>query len=237
MKLLTVGDSLCAAANDVYNEGLKGWAARIRDTFGANVINCSQGGAALCNVRLVESPNKPRQYIVNQLLENNGLHKFDYIMLEGGGNDASVNYTSIKKGDEVIKAPIGTYHPTSFDPADFDDASTLSGGMERLIYNAIKEHGETAAIGFFVPFDMPNKESFANADAHFNAAIAICEKWGIKSLSLLEGFEFDTNDLTSDGIHATAEGYDVMQPHINDFMLEMRPVSDEVWTAVQATLD
>lgn len=237
MKLLTVGDSLCAAANDVYNEGLKGWAARIRDTFGANVINCSQGGAALCNVRLVESPNKPRQYIVNQLLENNGLHKFDYIMLEGGGNDASVNYTSIKKGDEVIKAPIGTYHPTSFDPADFDAETTMAGGMERLIYNAIKEHGDTAAIGFFVPYSMPESESFANAADHFNAAIAICEKWGVQSLCLLDGFEFDTTDLTSDGVHAIAEGYDVMQPHINEFMKEIRPVSGEVWNAVQETLD
>ena len=232
MKLLTVGDSLCAAANDVYNNGLKGWAARIRDTFDANVINCSQGGSAFCTARLEESPNKPRQYILNQLLENNDLHKFDYILLEGGGNDASVNYTSIKKAEEVIKAPIGTYHPTSFDPADFDAETTMAGGLERLIYNAIKEHGDTAAMGFFVPYSMPNSESFAGAREHFETAIKICEKWGIQSLCLLDGFEFDTNDLTSDGVHATAEGYDIMQPHLNQFMTEVRPVPRAVRDAV-----
>ena len=231
-KLLTVGDSLCAAANDTYNNGMKGWAARIRDTYGANVINCSQGGAALCDARLVESPSKPRQYILNQLLENTNLHKFDYILLEGGGNDASVNYESVQANDEVIKAPIGTYHPTSYDPADFDDQTTLAGGMERLIYNAIKEHGDTAAIGFFVPYSMPLSASFAGARDHFNAAIAICEKWGVKSLCLLDGFVFDTADLTSDGVHATAEGYDLMQPHINGLLEEMRPVPQEVYNAV-----
>ncbi len=229
---LTVGDSLCAAANDAYVGNaeigyMKGWARRIRDIFGAKVTNSSKGGSTLCT-EAMSTEQDTGLYIFNQLNQHSGDKNFDYILLEGGVNDANTDYN----------APIGTIDPYSYDPADFDTTDTMAGGMEWTIYNAIKDHGDTAAFGYIALYEMPAKK-FSNSKNHLEAAMAICDKWGIPYVDFynepIEGFDAASGAHTSDGCHAIAEGYDLMQPRINELCLEMRPVSKEIYDIVQQT--
>ncbi|MBQ9953133.1 MAG: DUF4886 domain-containing protein [Clostridia bacterium] len=225
---LTVGDSLCAASNDPRIDGLRGWAQRIRDTFGAVVTNSAKGGSSLSTDAMTTDDDTGR-YIFNQLIQHNGTKNFDYILLEGGVNDSNSS----------LNAPIGTFlpktDPNAYDPAYFDTAETMAGGMEKLIYNTIKEHGDTAAIGYMTLYEMPHASGFSNSRGHLEAAKEICEKWGIEYLDLLELLpeeKFDTQDLTSDNVHAIAEGYDIMQTYINEFVPQMRPISQEIYNKV-----
>ncbi|MBR2013313.1 MAG: DUF4886 domain-containing protein [Clostridia bacterium] len=225
---LTVGDSLCAASNDPRIDGLRGWAQRIRDTFGAVVTNSAKGGSSLSTDAMTTEDDTGR-YIFNQLIQHNGTKNFDYILLEGGVNDSNSS----------LNAPIGTFlpktDPNAYDPAYFDTAETMAGGMEKLIYNTIKEHGDTAAIGYMTLYEMPHASGFSNSRGHLEAAKEICEKWGIEYLDLLELLpeeKFDTQDLTSDNVHAIAEGYDIMQTYINEFVPQMRPISQEIYNKV-----
>lgn len=236
---LTVGDSLCAAANlkrDSQPDGnLKGWARRIYQQFGAKVINSAEGGSAISTVKFsgsaVETDTEPlssRQCIVNQLSEHTGIgREFEYILLEGAGNDAA-------NGAEV-----GEVSPL-YDPASFD-MTTYAGGLEMMIYTAIKEHGDTAAIGYMSYYDMPkaSHEGMHTNHRYFDVGKQICEKWGIEYLDLntiLTSDIFNATDLnvhTHDYIHANDDGYDIMQSYINAFLPQMRPVSKEIYDKVQ----
>ncbi len=247
---LTVGDSLCAAANDAYvgNDEIgyvKGWARRIRDTFGAKVTNSARGGSTL-STSAWHSPKgggEPVHYIFEQLNQHSGVKNFDYILLEGGVNDHRIHNTlSVKDPNNYFAAPIGTIVEDSYDPADFDAETTLAGGMERLIYKAIKDHGDTAALGYIALYEMyTSTEGFANAKGHLDMAKLICKKWGIPYVDFynepIEGFNPAAGAHTSDSCHALAEGYDLMQPRINELCLEMRPISQEIYNAVQATAE
>lgn len=242
--VLTVGDSLCAALNDAPSNGLRGWARRIQENFGANVTNSAVGGSSMSlsgPLRETETAKlkygSDKHYIYNQLIQHNGVKSFDYILLEGGVNDHRLNEL-YKEGDpKGIETPLGTFHPTSYDPADFDSEDTVSGGMERLIYAAIKEHGDTAAFGYLAPYEMRTSNGgFANAKDFLDRAMAICDKWKIPYVDFynepIEGFNPAKGAHTSDDCHALAEGYDLMQPRINDLCLRMRPVSQDIYNAV-----
>ncbi len=241
--LLTVGDSLCAAANlkrDSKPDGnLKGWARRIYQQFGAKVINSSEGGSAVSTIKFYENsvqtdtePLSSRQCIVNQLSEHTNIgREFEYILLEGAGNDAANG------------AAIGKVSPL-YDPESFD-MTTYAGGLEMMIYTAIKEHGDTAAIGYMSYYDMPGApyEGMHRNHEYFAVGKQICEKWGIEYLDLntiLNTSErkdifnaIDLNVHTHDYIHANDDGYDIMQPYINAFLPQMRPASKKIYDIVQ----
>ncbi len=254
---LTVGDSLCAAATekrDSQPDGiLRGWARRIYQQYDAKVINSSEGGSAVSTVKFHNNETgetlSTRQCIVNQLNEHTDIgREFEYILLEGAGNDAA-NAT-----DEY--GLVGTFHPTSFNPAHFDDETTYAGGLERMIYTAIKEHGDTAAIGYMSYYAMPYavNKGIRETGKYFEVGKAICEKWGIEYLNLYDiltedifnsksttnygskndvADHYDANAHTHDGIHANDTGYDIMQGYIGPFTQTMRPISQEVYLEVQ----
>ncbi len=215
--VLTVGDSLCAAAKDVAVDGMKGWARRIRDHFGANVTNAGVGGAACSNCRIMIEKYSFWHQIFRQITRFEG--EYDYILLEGGGNDA------------WDKAPLGRISD-SFDPSTFD-LTTYAGGMEMLIYTAVKEYGDTAAIGHMSIFKTPHYFKTLFSGDYFALGKEICQKWGIEYLDIYNNVEFDTVQYTVDGIHANAAGYDVLQPYINAFLPKMRPVSKAIYDKVQ----
>lgn len=234
---LTIGDSLCSASRDTDTLPYRGWEGRIRRNFGAATVDSSEGGSAVSTVSLSGEINPDlltgetatdRQWIVSQLLEHKGSFKFEYILLEGGGNDAHYD------------APMGEISD-SFDPETFADISTFAGGMELLIYNAIKEHGDTAAIGYMSIYAMPLHEQFKDSGDYFVVAEQICEKWNIPYLDIFNLMpDFDTEKYTinssgsgPDYIHANADGYDMMQEHIDPFISEMRPIDQDIYLEVQ----
>lgn len=217
--LLTIGDSLCAAAKDAMVDGLRGWARRIRDEYEANVFNAGIGGTALSDCRM--SREKATEYfqIFNQIHRFKGF-EYDYILLEGGGNDS------------WDKAPIGVISD-SFDPKDFD-LTTYAGGLEMMIYTAVKEYGDTAAIGYMSIFKTPHFFKTLFIGDYFEVGKEICKKWGIPYLDIYNEVDFDTVRYTVDGIHANAEGYDVLAPYINAFMLKLRPISQEIYAKIHS---
>ena len=214
--VLTVGDSICAAAADYADaNGLKGWARYIAKEFDAKVTNSGVSGAAFSDCRI----GRGTQYhqISNQIQQHVGSKTFDYILLHGGVNDA---------WDDVNVGEVSA----SFDPATFD-VTTYAGGMELAIYTAIKNYGDTAAIGYLINFNSPLHEKAKDSGKYFEVGKEICEKWGIKYLDLYT-LDFDTSVYTGDTIHPNAAGYEVLAPYINGFMTEMRPVSYDIYSKV-----
>ncbi len=218
--VLTVGDSICEAARDVAVGGLKGWASSIYQEFDANVTNSGLSGASFYNGRYLRS-GYPTSQISNQIGQHAGNREFEYILIHGGVNDAWDN------------ASLGTIS-NFFDPATFD-VTTFAGGMELAIYEAVKNFGNTAAIGYHINFAAPYHSNANDWGDYIPTAKAICEKWGIKYVDIY-AMEFDTRLYTDDYIHPNEEGYDVLGEPICAFMPEMRPVSYDVWNAVQETL-
>ncbi len=272
---LVVGDSLCSAAADPTD---KGWRGRIVRDYGVITSYSAQGGSALSTIRYLKENSdsnldtdtniNSRQCIVNQINEwRDSDLSFEYILLEGGGNDCS---QSAQVGYYENDDPNGKklFNPTSYDPKDFAPESTYIGGLERAIYSAIKTYGDTAAIGYMSVYDGPyygTDSAFSGMGNYFQYAKEVCDKWGIPYLDLFsiltedkfnsrpstEGKpNYDPNGLTTDGIHANADGYDVMQEYIGPFVTgivpeefkdeiteTMRPVDQEVFLTVQQYKD
>ena len=257
---LTVGDSLCSAARDDQDTTVapkKGWEGRINRNLGAETIDTSQGGSALSTIRYLkenDDPNldtegtstsyNPRQCIVNQLT----MHRetgtaFEYILLEGGGNDGSMDAKIGYWKNDDESTGVKLFNPTSYDPKDFAPEDTFMGGIERLIYSAIKTYGDTVAIGFMLPYPHPLDERFADTGNYFQYMEEICEKWDIPYLDLYYNYlkNFDTAKYTTnsdhtgpDYIHADGTGYDMMQIYIDPFVQnEMRPVNQDIFLEVQ----
>ena len=221
--VLNIGDSLCAANNDPEVEGMRGWSRRLHQTYGAQVTNSASPGAAVSDIRLKQG-HRAIKCILNQMLPHTDAH-FEYILLEGGGNDGS------------YEAPLGEISE-SFDPATFD-LSTFAGGLELMIYQAVKDHGDTAAIGYMSVYKMPLHNTMYRTGKYFELGGQICKKWGIEYLDLYNNLEFDTKEYTiqmktgePDFVHADTRGYEIMQPHINEFMLKIRPIPFEIYHKV-----
>ena len=122
-----------------------------------------------------------------------------------------------------------------FDPAEFDPA-TFAGGLELLIYNAILHYGDTASIGYLVNFKAPacQKGTVKDMTAYNEVAMKICDKWGItyfdmyNNEELTKELKMDTLTNTTDYIHPSSSGYDIISPYIADYMRTMTPVKQEI---------
>ena len=269
---LVVGDSLCSAAADPDN---KGWRGRIVRDYGVVTSYSAQGGSALSTIRYLKANDdanldtdtsiNSRQCIVNQINEwRDSGRPFEYILLEGGGNDCSQDAEVGYWLNDDPSTGVKLFNPTSYDPKDFAPESTFVGGLERAIYSAIKTYGDTAAIGFMSIYDGPyygTSGKFAGMGKYFEHAQEICDKWGVPYLDLYtildeEKFNsrpmtegkanYDPTGLTTDGIHANPDGYDVMQEYIGPFVTgivpeemkdeitdTMRPVDQEIFLEIQ----
>ena len=242
---LTVGDSLCSAARDDQDSTVpkKGWEGRINRNFGAVTVDSSQGGTTISTTKYfveynpeldTEGSSGYENYcIVNQITKHRGGQAFEYILLEGGANDAAYDG---KIGYEY-------FNPDSHDPADFAPADTFVGGLERAIYTIIHTYGDTVAFGYLVPYPMNQSGKFTDLNNYFQYVDEICKKWDIPYLDFfydkLKNFdtvEYTTNsDHTApDYIHADGRGYDIMQIYIDEFVQkEMRPVNQEIYLEIQ----
>ncbi len=237
--ILFVGDSIAAGWRDeayggnFTNEG--SWAARIADLYGAEVTNAATAGSPLSTIR--ESENRPA--IVNQLhLNKDG--NFDYIILQGGFNDAMG--TNANRTKETA-AKVGEM-TDSFEATDFD-TSTFAGALEDLFFYA-KEYFPKAKVGFIINYATPLSTYggyTAEEDAmreYWNMAKAVCDKWGISYLDLFDGktadgksYSYDILDVNTsnnfpggnDNIHLNAAGYDVITPYIASWIPTTSAVS------------
>ena len=219
---LFIGDSLCSAAQDVKINGQRGWARRVKELSGAICTNVGRGGSALSNSRMSDPDATEYHIIYKQLYRTEG-QKFDYILLEGGGNDAWES------------TPIGKPTP-GYDP-DLFDLTTFAGGLEMTIYTAIKEYGDNAAIGYLMAYKMPRNTHGVLATKmgdYYAVAAEICKKWDITYFDMYNHNEIYnkldpmSTEHVPDGTHADESGYDIIGPYINDYMKSMTPVTQRI---------
>lgn len=224
------GDSICHGGRTAVNGDNAGWAARVGNALKMEWYNYSVGGATITGDMYQESTGLARHWISRYIDRIHELHeKIDYLIFEGGTNDADlIGVDSPKLG--------------SFDPADFSgnyDDTTFIGGLETLFYKAMNYYPD-ARIGYIVAQKMGPTDCGYGPEFHrrfyFLKAIEVCKKWGVPYIDLWERSTLNPSlkcyydpELTkeenisagkaySDGQHLTAHGYDMISSAIADFI-------------------
>ena len=206
--VLFAGDSITYAGNS--------WASVIGTQYRMDWTNGGIGGATVS-----DSKNK----IIRHQLMANADRNYDYVIMQGGINDA------------MAEVAIGTVSP-SFNPADFDK-NTYIGGLENLFYYAY-ENFPGAKLGYIITYATPNSKfgGYTAGDAtkaYYEQAKKACEKWGISYIDLYSGstedgksYSYDilqvdqnaANFINNDAqeIHLSSAGYALICPYLADWM-------------------
>lgn len=204
--VLFVGDSLCEAYCERESEEYsikRGWAGRIMLANEMTGINKSLGGASIGDCR-------GENLVINQLIAMNG-NQYDYLIIEGGGNDAWDN------------APVGEMTDGFDGPFDRD---TFAGGLENTFAYA-KENFKGAKFGFIVTYQMPSSPygRMSDMSEYFALSKKICDKWDIPYLDLYFDEDFNKNvfksadpDHLPDTVHPNSAGYNILAPIIENWM-------------------
>ena len=204
-----VGDSISYGALDDV-KGLA-WAGRIGQKYGMTWVNNSISGTTVSGgaYHMNGSTQTPIAPMKEQLADGN----FDYVVIEGGINDA------LHFRDHQTN-PLGEISEST-EPADFD-TQTFGGALEELFYTAKQKYPQ-AKIGYIVTFQVP-----AIADAavspYYNLAKQICEKWDIEYIDLYHDSEVTgwfvdkQSTYLPDKLHPNADGYALVTPKIEKWM-------------------
>ena len=151
----------------------------------------------------------------------------DYLILEGGTNDADL------LGSFDTSTQLGTWTPDDFSGV-YDD-TTFRGAVEQMFYNAITLFPK-AKIGFIIPMPMGMTQSLENRRKYFNEIVKIANKWHINVLdlwnicgadprlsvfynqSLTPQENIDAGNYYVDGQHPTSVGYEKLYNTINKWL-------------------
>ena len=206
--ILFVGDSICEALCEwpsgqwPYGKDIVGWAGRI--IYGHNMTgkNLGRSGASLSTCRVGNA-------VVDQLARERN-NKYDYVIMQGGANDA------------WDSAPVGQMAEDFTGPFDL---TTFAGGLEDMFKYA-KENFPDAQLGFIINFQLPKGSHgrLSDMSEYMDLAVEICEKWEIPYLDLYHDEAFNeelkvtTNTYLHDFIHPNGEGYDVIAPHVDAWL-------------------
>lgn len=204
------GDSFGSGSSA--KDGLNGWAGRIGASNSMVWKNYAVGGGTIKQA-------EGKHFIGNMDAIYAEYPTLDYLILEGGTNDA----TSF--GEDGL----GTFNATDY--GGNYDTNTFSGAFETMLYKAITYY-PTAKIGYIVAHNI--KDSIYRT--FFDRAIELCKKWGIPYIdlwhcshlnklltahydsSLGEQGNIDAGKLYTDGKHLTPTGYEVITPKIEAWM-------------------
>ena len=217
------GDSICEAAADEH----RGWAYRIGQRNRMLWKNYGVSGGTITNGGWGTYVISERQYEVAP----------DYLILEGGTNDAD-RCGSIIGG--TFPQAFGTFNPAGY--TDTFDNDNFCGAVEYMFKNLVTQYPNTK-IGFIIAPKMSHfnsetheilddtNEDFTkehnNRRAYFEYLMKLCEKWGIKYLNLWDEcklnpwlhYEYGGADsLYVDGQHLTTKGYDIISTIIEEWM-------------------
>ena len=219
------GDSICAGGAEKGN-----WATRIASRNSMNCKNYAVGGGTITE-GAPKSASGNERHCVSTTLEKMYAEypDADYIILEGGTNDA-----------DLLEALSGSSRLGTIAPDDFSgnyDRETFCGALESVFYRATK-YWMGKKIGFIVAHKMgviPNERR--RRRMYFDMAVKACKKWGIPYVDLWEGCYLNPclpwmcdksktpeencaeNVLFySDGQHLTSRGYDFTSEIIENWM-------------------
>ena len=201
---LFLGDSICYGFDDVAIGNVRrAYAGRVAYDYDMTWVNAGVSGATLSTVT-------DRKLIVDQMSAYKN-QKFDYVVIEGGINDA------------LNKVAIGEISKTIYSGLD---TTTYAGALEYLFREVTKAY-PNAKVGFMITYQCPRNASHETYITYQDITKEICEKWDIEYLDMFGSENINEVVLESsnknstympDGIHPSATGYDRLSPLIADFM-------------------
>ncbi len=221
------GDSICQGSSRWGN-----WAVRIaeKNALKAWKSYAIGGGTIVENAPRFKDGSARHSVCATLELMHEEYPDADYIILEGGTNDAGLLGPII---DGEFAERFG-----HVDPDDYSgeyDRDTFCGALESIFYRATKLwRGKKICyivaqkMGFVPPVSK-------NRRAYFEVAMQICRKWGIPYLNLWDGCplnpllphmydrnktkeENEAESLYTDGQHLTAAGYDFSADIIDSWL-------------------
>ncbi len=212
-RALFAGDSISFGYADTPVGGVsRAWAGRLAYRYNMDCTNVSVSGATL-------TTKYPANCILSQLTPHL-TGTYDYVILEGGFNDANPNGNG-------QNAPVGTVTPpgtkTGF------DAATFAGALEEL-FATVRSAFPEAQIGFILTYRTEKHPAAAEVFATYvPAALEACEKWGVACLNWFgddtvnrEVLATDTYLYLRDGVHPGGAAYDRLTPYVAAFMEAMQ---------------
>lgn len=189
-KILAVtGDSIC------YGTGYTGGYAKIiGDENNMTVQNIAVGGATVAYIG--------GDFTICQSISDLRADA-DYVLLEGGGNDAQYNNTGVTLGS------ITSGYTDSL------NINTFAGAFETMLKNAIARFPNKKIGYLFIHKCVDNFDSRVS-NSYYGIAKAACEKWGIPYLDLntmcpaighISALASTYTVNGGDGIHLNEDGY------------------------------
>ena len=225
------GDSICEGVADLPKQ-FGAYFGRLKLNYQIIGTNYSVGGGTICDMTDTTVGGNPRHSVaVNIDTIHSAYDDLDYLILEGGTNDADL--IGRFSGDTPPNR-FGTWSETDFS-GNYDN-STFCGAIEYLFCKALTYYPH-AKIGFIIAMEMgTNSATAANRKRYFDEIVKIAKKWHIPILNLWDKSGADAR-LTSfydpsktsaenvtaksfyyDGQHPTSYGYDKMQNMIEEWI-------------------
>ena len=193
--LYVAGDSIA------YGKGSAGGYGKcIADKYGMTLTNEAVDGATLTSNITDNVYGGTRGCISTVVTNSTALAKADYILLEGGVNDAWNN------------APVGTL--TDGFAAAYDE-TTMTGALEKMLDYLAKNYSDKR-----VAYVFPHGWMFGSSENWYKtykpAILAALEKWGVPYVDIAEstppmgshGLSALSGKYTSDGTHPNKAGYE-----------------------------
>lgn len=199
---ILTGKTLYVAGDSIaYGTGSEGgFGKAVARKYGMTFINEAADGATLAPNIADNVNGGTRACICTIVTSSDALEKADYILLEGGINDA------------WNKAAVGTL-TDGFD-AVYDEM-TMTGALEKTLGYLAKNHSEKR-----VAYVFPHGGLFADRDNWYKtykpAILAVLQKWDVPYVDIEEsappmgpyGSSRLSDKYTSDGIHPNTAGYE-----------------------------
>lgn len=232
--IIFAGDSICEG--NTFGDTKKAWAGRIATRNQMVYKNYAVGGSTITEGVKFDKDGKDISISLKVDSMIKGYPNADYIIIEGGCNDAD------NLGD-ITNDEFGSFSAMNFSNSPEYDRGTFCGALESIFYRATQQW-KGKKIGYIVAPKMilttysgtDYSAENNNRRMYFETAIQICKKWGIPVLNLWDdcylnpslSYMYDKTktweenqalgNMYADGQHLLSAGYDYIADIINNWL-------------------
>ena len=209
--MVFIGDSITASG------GYKGWSGELEEHYFINRYNIGAGGTSYATI-------SGRGQIFSQTANIPTGVNIDYFVLNGGVNDIWSAWD------------LGSVSSVAVEDATIDsfDTNTTAGGMEQM-FCYLRTNYPNAKIAFIITYNCFDGgfDSVRYRDEFVPLAKAVCEKWSVPYLDLVnnDSFNAEFNALpgihTYDGVHANDVGYDLVMRQLAPWLLSLNDATEQ----------